>query len=143
MNKTLKQIADELGIDKQRVYRFVKKNNITEVHQEVHQGTSAKLYDEVAQEQIIQAFSKSDEHQEVHRETHQNHINDAMFDALLKQLEEKDRQIEKLQKALDQAQHLQAAAEQRVAQLEAPATGTEEKTQKDQQKSWLQKLRGK
>ena len=27
-NKTLKEIADELGIDKQKVYRFVKKNHI-------------------------------------------------------------------------------------------------------------------
>lgn len=32
--KTIKQISDELGVDKQKVYRYIKKNHIKEVHQE-------------------------------------------------------------------------------------------------------------
>lgn len=112
-NKTLKQIADELGVDKQRVYRFVKKNHISEAHQ----SASTKLYDEAAQKLIFEAFSKD----ETHHEAHQKHINDAVVDTLLKQLEEKDKQIEQLLKALDQAQQLHAVAESKIAQLEAPA----------------------
>ena len=33
MPKTIKQIADELGVSKQRVYRFIKQNCINEAHQ--------------------------------------------------------------------------------------------------------------
>jgi len=131
-NKTLKQLADELGVDKQKLYRFVKKNCISEVHKEVLQSTSPKLYDEAAQELIKQAFEKKELHQEVHHEAHQNYINDAVFDALLKQLEEKDKQlaakdeqIQKLQQLVDQEQQLRLVVEQKL--LEAPAS---------EQKSW-------
>ena len=33
MYKSMKQIADSLGIDKQRVYRYIKKNHINEALQ--------------------------------------------------------------------------------------------------------------
>ena len=33
MAKTMKQIADEIGIDKQRVYRYIKKNHVNVAHQ--------------------------------------------------------------------------------------------------------------
>ena len=117
MEKTLKQIADELGIDKQRVYRFVKKNHIT-ASSEVMQ---TKYYDDVAERLIKTHFNNITTSNERSGEAHQKHINDTVIDTLLKQLEEKDKQIEQLLKALDQAQHLQAAAESRVAQLEAPS----------------------
>lgn len=110
MNKTLKEIADELGIDKQKVYRYVKKNHINEVFQ----SASAKQYDEVAQKQIINHFSK----QNHINETHQNNINDVVYDTLLKQLEIKDRQIEELQKILNQEQQLNAIAQQKLQLLE-------------------------
>ena len=43
--KTIKQIADELGVNKQKVYRFIVKNHIT-ASSEVKQS---KLYDEAAE----------------------------------------------------------------------------------------------
>ena len=107
--KTIKQIADELGIDKQKVYRFVKKNHINEVHHEALQSTS----------------------------------NDAVIDVLLmqsealqKELEIKNRQIEELtkmladnQKLLDQAQQLHALSEKKILLLE----------ESNQKKHWWQR----
>ena len=126
--KTIKQIADELGIDKQKVYRFVKKNHINEVHHEALQKNDVKYYDEVAESLIKSAFLKS----EVHHEALQTTSNDAVIDVLLmqsealqKELEIKNRQIEELtkmladnQKLLDQAQQLHALSEKKILLLE-------------------------
>lgn len=142
-NKTLKQLADELGVDKQKLYRFVKKNHINEVHQEAHQSTSVMQYDEAAQKLIKQAFSQK----EVHQEVHQNHINDAVVDVLLKQsellkkeLEIKNKQIEDLserlaesQRLLNQQQQLQAMAEQKMKLLEQ---GEESPLQEEKKSKW-------
>lgn len=43
--KTIKQIADELGVSKQKVYRFIVRNHIT-ASSEVKQS---KLYDEATE----------------------------------------------------------------------------------------------
>jgi hypothetical protein len=48
MAKTLKQIADEIGISKQRVYRFVKQEGITGTHQE----NQTIYYDEQAEQTV-------------------------------------------------------------------------------------------
>ena len=126
--KTIKQIADELGIDKQKVYRFVKKNHINEVHHEALQKNDVKHYDEVAESLIKSAFLES----EVHHEALQTTSNDAVIDVLLmqsealqKELEIKNRQIEELtkmladnQKLLDQAQQLHAMSEKKILLLE-------------------------
>ena len=82
---TLKEIADELKVDKQKVYRFVIRNHISEVHHEalhdvLHCDTDSgkngvKYYDEVARERILQGFgaksaskSTSSTSDEVHHE---------------------------------------------------------------------------
>lgn len=106
MNKTLKQIADELGIDKQKVYRYVKKNHIKEAVQDAQ----VKWYDETAQEHIKSGIKKS--------KPHQRATSEPLYDALLKQLEIKDKQIEALQKALDQEQQLHALSKQKILALE-------------------------
>lgn len=118
MYKTLKEIADELNISKQKVYRYVKDNHIIEAVQ----NGQAKQYDEAVQEQIKQHFSKNEPHQKPHREAHQNRINDAVYEALIKQLEIKDAQIEKLQTLLDQEQQLNALNQQKLQLLENKET---------------------
>ena len=72
--KTIKQIADELGVSKQKVYRFIVKNHIT-ASNEVKQS---KLYDETAEKLIKQGFLENKPHQKSQREAHQNHINDTV-----------------------------------------------------------------
>lgn len=118
MYKTLKEIADELNISKQKVYRYVKDNHIIEAVQ----NGQVKQYDEAVQEQIKQHFSKNEPHQKPHREAHQNRINDAVYEALIKQLEIKDAQIEKLQTLLDQEQQLNALNQQKLQLLENKET---------------------
>jgi hypothetical protein len=127
--KTIKQISDELGLDKQKVYRYIKKNHIKEVYQEciseALQKNGVKYYDEVAESLIKQGFSDNTTSNEVHQEVHQKHINDTVIDTLLKQIEilqkeldAKNEQLSDTLKALNQAQHLQAMAESKIKLLE-------------------------
>lgn len=156
--KTIKQIAEEIGVDKQKVYRFVKNNGIKEVHHEalhdVLQKNSVKYYDEVAENLIKQGFKETSESNEVHhevlREAHQNCINEALYEALLKQLEamrneleeknkqlnEKDKQIEQILQLLDQSQRLQAVAESNIKQLESKLEVSEQETEKKSFRRW-------
>ena len=126
--KTTKQIADELGVSKQQVYRYIKKHCIKESRQE--NGTM--YYDETAEKLIIQGFSEKTES----NEAEQKHTNDTALETVIlmlqKELEAKDRQIEELQAALKREQELHTNAqrlhdqEQRLhvatlqQQLEAP-----------------------
>jgi DNA-directed RNA polymerase specialized sigma subunit len=105
--KTLKQIADNLGVSKQRVYRFVKANRITEAHQ----GHIGAHYDEAAESLILSHFKK----ETASHESHQKHISEAVFntvvDTLKSELEAKNRQIETLTAALNVAQQTATAAQ--------------------------------
>jgi len=78
MQKTIKQIADELGIEKQKVYRFIKRNHINEAHQE----NGVMYYDEMAQTLLNTEFFKNTTSSEVH----QNHINDTVTEAVINML---------------------------------------------------------
>ena len=42
--KTIREIANELGVDKQKVYRFIKQNHINEAHHKAHQRSGVKYY---------------------------------------------------------------------------------------------------
>ena len=91
--KTLKQIADELGIDKQKVYRFVQKNHIKEAD-EVKQ---TKRYDETAESLIKAHFSHVTASNERSSEPHQKGSSDALLNQLLRELDFKNEQIRALQ----------------------------------------------
>lgn len=138
--KTTKQIADELGIDKQRVYRYIKKNHINEAHQK----NGVMYYDEVAESAIKRAFDNKTASNEVH----QKRINETVIDTLLKQsemlqkeLEIKNKQIEKLNemlaesyKLLNQEQQLHAMTKQELKLLEVKVE--EQDQTKEQPKKW-------
>lgn len=94
--KTIKQIADELGVNKQKVYRFIVKNHIT-ASSEVKQS---KLYDEAAERLIKSHFDRITTSCERSSEPHQKSGNEMLLEQLIKELEvkneqlsEKDRQI--------------------------------------------------
>lgn len=132
MSKTIKQIADELGVEKQKVYRFIQKNHIKEVHHETHQKNGVKYYDDVAQMLIKQGLSDKVTSNEVHQNYIENTSNEAVFEALLKQIDVlqeqikikdeeikvKNQQIEQLHKILDQEQQLRMVSEQKILQIE-------------------------
>ena len=129
MAKTIKQMADALGVDKQRVYRYIKKNCISEAHQK----NGVMYYDEVVEKRIEQAFSQNKPYQE-------SASSDTVFDVLLKQsemlrkeLEIKNKQISDLndrlaecQKLLDQYQKL-SAMEKVVQKIEMENNPEKEK----------------
>lgn len=107
--RTIKQMADELGITKITAYRWIKANNIIEVSQQ----TQTKWYDDTV-------FNLMKEHFETHRtgtsETQQNtanHYNDTVDDTMLKwyqdQIAAKDKQIEELHQLLNQSHQIQGA----------------------------------
>ncbi|MCI5494974.1 MAG: hypothetical protein MR407_01370 [Roseburia sp.] len=125
MNKTIKQIADELQIDKQRVYRYIKANHINEALREAHQKNNVKYYDEAAQMQIKKAFaakitskrSTSKSTSDLHHEA----LNEALLDTiemLKNELKIKNEQIEKMHVLLDQEQKLRLVAEDMIHALE-------------------------
>jgi len=111
--KTIKQIADEVGVSKQRVDRLFKRSGINAVASE----NQKYLYDTAALEFAINHFLKTASQTALQtalpmRET-------ALFDAVLKQLEVKDRQIEALTVALHAEQQLHADTKKMLSAPEA------------------------
>jgi len=110
--KTLLELSQELNVPKQKIYRYIKKHII-----EVHHETGVMYIDETAETILKQVFNQDELHQEntsdVHHEAHRATSDDtilkqfeAVIDILKIQLQEKDKQIEQLQKLLDQQQQL-------------------------------------
>lgn len=118
--KTIKQIADEIGVSKQQVYRFIKKHNITEVCQE--NGTM--YYDDASEYLIREGFPKTNESKEAPQtrieSTSDVHL-EAFVDTLIKQLEAKDKQIAELTALLNQEQQLHLQTQNQLKLLESPA----------------------
>lgn len=118
-----KQIADKLNLPKQKVYRCIKLNHIKEAHTETVKGNTVLMYDKQAIEQIesiLQCGASTSS------EVHQKAVHDTVNETVLKQLEilneqlkTKDKQIENLQKLLDQEQQLNAMNQQKILALES------------------------
>lgn len=129
MEKTIKQIADELGIDKQRVYRYIKKNHINEAHQK----NGVMYYNEAVESSIKQAFSQKEPHQA-------SASSDTVIDVLVKQsemlkkeleikneeLREKDRQIAEKDRQLN-AVHEMLVTNQKLLDQQQQLTALQEK----------------
>ncbi|EFM63996.1 hypothetical protein HMPREF0634_1037 [Peptostreptococcus stomatis DSM 17678] len=68
--KTIKEIANELGLDKQKVYRYIRKNNIKEIASpDVHQKSKVKYYDDVVISIIKQGLYKKDTHHDIRQKS--------------------------------------------------------------------------
>lgn len=125
MNKTIKQIADDLQVDKQKVYRYIKAHHISEALHEPYQKGKTKYYDEVAQTQIKKAFAeKTKSKRSTSKSTsdlHHEVLNEALLDTiemLKNELKIKNEQIEKMHVLLDQEQKLRLVAEDMIHALE-------------------------
>lgn len=97
MEKTLKQIADELGIDKQKLYRFVVKHGISEIYQK----NNMKYYDESAQLIIHQAFIKKDDRNDELDKDTIIEILKKQAETLKNELDSRNKQIEFVQNELN------------------------------------------
>ena len=124
MEMTIKELADELGVSKDKIkYRvgklpsnyLVKKNGVTYLKSE---GIKA-IREQVVGNSLGNSLGNFLE--DYPPFTHYDKMIELLekeLDVLRKQLEEKDKQLDQLHKSLDQSQQLQAMAEQRVKLLE-------------------------
>jgi len=114
--KSIKQIADEIGVDKQKVYRYIRRNNITEACQDA--GTN--LYDEAAEELIKEYFSKettSDDVNQTVSESLQSTITETLIDMLKLELECKNRLIADQQETIRDLTSIIATKDNQILDL--------------------------
>lgn len=125
--KTIKQIADTLEVDKQRVYRYIRRNRISEAHHEA----GVMWYDEAAERLIIQHFSKSDCIRDVHHEAHHTTSNDTVIDTVVvmlqRELDIKNEQIRELNARLAESNAALVAAQQSAQAAQFLHAGTMQK----------------
>lgn len=132
MSKTIKQIADELNVSKQAVYKRYKNKLYTEVYPYTHIENNILYIDEQGEKIIKQDFFKSfvdkqphtETHTDIHTDTHTdtegvNKIIDTLnttIELLNKQLEEKDKQIASLMETIQtQAKGISAESHAELA----------------------------
>lgn len=127
--KTIKQLADDLGISKQKLYRYIKTNHINDVHR-----IESTIYiDDALENKLYQHFNENTTSADAHQTT----SNDAVIEALLTQLKTKDEQIEKLQQLLDQEQQLHLQTQNKLLLLEH-----KEEEQQEEKKGFWSKFFG-
>jgi len=125
--KTIKQIADELGVSKQAVYKRVRGALHTGIAPYVHTANGVLYVDGSGEVLIIEAFSKKAPHTNTtygsaynpHTGAHTDNPSDMPMDivqTLLEQLTVKDNLIEKQQQSIHE---LTAALENTTASLHA------------------------
>ena len=151
--KTIRQIADEIGVSKTAVNKQIANLGL---RSGLRKNGNQFAIDEHQEALIKEAFSeKSQTEIENQTQTENHEVSDlvcvlqATIDTLQGQLEVKDRQIEKLTEALVAAQQTAAAAQALHAgtirqQLLTGEAGAEQQGQEPEQKrGWFSKLFGK
>ena len=156
--KTIRQIADEIGVSKQAVYKRYKGKLHTVCAPYAHTVQGVLYLSEQAETLIKQDFLQNDCSNGAHTERSIGAVLEqsqeagvvavlqATIDTLQGQLEVKDRQIEKLTEALAAAQQTAAAAQALHAgtiqqQLITGEAGTDQQ-EPEQKKSWFSKIFG-
>ena len=157
MPKTIKEIADELGVEKQKVYRYIKQHRISEVRHEAlheaHQRSGTKYYDEAAETLIKQGLSSQTASSEAHHEVHHEAVNEAVIDMLRQELEIKNEQIRELNARLAEVSSALVTAQQTAQAAQALHAGTirqqltsgdaaeePEETPTEERRGWLHRL---
>ena len=146
---SIKDMADILGVSKQRVYRCIRANHIKEIHTDMVKGNSVLKYDKQVIEQIRELLEDS---ATISSEAHQKHysdiVNDILYETLVEQLKIKDKQIEELNERLaeanrnlDNAQKLHAMDKQRLLELESKQTEESLQDQEEVKGFWARLFR--
>ena len=164
--KTIRQIADELGVSKQAVYKRFKGKLHTVCAPYAHTEQGVLYLEERGETLIKQDFLQGDRSIGAHTDTHTECSNGAVLelgqqgdlvtvlqatiDTLQGQLEVKDRQIEQLTSALVAAQQTAAAAQalhagtmhQQLLSGEAGADQLGQESEPSQKRSWISRFFG-
>jgi tetrahydromethanopterin S-methyltransferase subunit H len=131
--KSIKQIADELGLDKQRVYRYINKHYPDEAHQ-TFARSGVMYFDEAVETEIIQHFQGMGASKKSHHDVHQKQKTasndavttsfDAVVDVLKSELEVKNEQIRELNARLAESNAALVTAQQSAQAAQALHAGT-------------------
>ena len=113
---TMKQIADDLGVNKMRVYRTISKNNISESFKK----GQALYFDEKAKTTIENLINPSS-----NRQLPTTNVSASVLRSLNEEIASQQEQIERLTQLLDQSQKLQLLAQQRSVAAERKANQME------------------
>ena len=163
--KTIRQIADEIGVSKQAVFKKIKREPLSTSLQGLTATVDGRLMVEVDGEKLIkQAFSEKSqteiENQTQTKSQTENHevsdlvcVLQATIDTLQGQLEAKDRQIEQQAQTITRLTDALAAAQQTAAAAQALHAGTiqqqlitgeagTDQQEPEQKKSWFSKIFG-
>ncbi len=127
---TMKQIADELGVNKMRVYRTISRLNLKEAYkrgQTLYFDKAARKAVETAiqggKTQVNTSQPKANQSQPTAHSTNSNPpANNELIKALSNRIEMQQNQIESLTRLLDQSQRLQLISEQRTQKIEKQVT---------------------
>ena len=142
--KTIKQIADELGVSKTAVRKKIENLGLSD---KVKTNGNRIEVDERQEKLIKSAFSqketKTANANEVSEKSETLRLLSSMVSTLTEQLQEKDKQIERLQtelenaqKSVDQAQQLHAMTEQKIRLLEQQEQEKTEEQEEVHKKPW-------
>lgn len=144
--KTIKQIAEELGVSKTAVRKKIENLGLSE---KVKTNGNRVEVDERQEKLIKSAFSqketKTANANEVSEKSETLRLLSSMVSTFTEQLQEKDKQIERLQtelenaqKSVDQAQQLHAMTEQKIRLLEQKEDEQEQLPPEEEKKHWWQ-----
>ena len=103
----MKQIANLIGIDKTKVWRFIRDNNI---HEYSKNGRSL-LFNEQQKARIIKGIKSSDVHSMNERKNDSNLSDKELISVLKNELEQKNKEIDRFQLLLDQQQKLNLSSQ--------------------------------
>jgi len=125
--KTMKEIADILGVSKPTLFRFLKANSI----QETFKKQNANMYDETTTNLIINGFKQEKENSHFISSRNDEMDDKLIIDSLKEQIdllkkhdEEQKEQIKKLHELLDQQQQLLLYEQQKSTKLLEENTDT-------------------
>ena len=167
--KTIRQIADEIGVSKQAVYKRYKGKLHTVCAPYAHTEQGVLYLSEQAETLIKQDFLKDDRSNGAHTDTHTERsigavreqsqeagvvaVLQATIDTLQGQLEVKDRQIEQQAQTITRLTDALATAQQTAAAAQALHAGTiqqqflagedgadQQSQNKKEKRNWLRKL---
>lgn len=122
--KTIKEIADAAGVSKQRAYRYIRQNHISEAHHDA----GVMQFDDAAASRIISHFLGenciSDAHHDVHHDASNDTVVDTVLELLKAELEIKNEQIRELNARLAESNAALVAAQQSAQAAQLLHAGT-------------------
>ena len=125
MSKTIKELAEELSLSKSGIRKYLTTSfRVRYTHESAHRI----LIDDAGIKAIKEMIALKGAHSERTQKAHGAHTEQARAQSnsvLVEQLRAKDKQIEHLQKLLDQSQQLQLMAENKLKKLEVPQNAPE------------------